>query len=193
VAALIFIPFAASAEDGGFYLRAFGGVSMLSDTTTSGIAVTTTEFDTGTSLGGAIGWSFATLPLRAELEFVYRSGDATGPLEGDFASTTFFINALYDLTVTGKIQPYVGAGLGYVTEIDWDVDAGAFAGEYASRGDTALQLILGASYALSDQWDLTAEIRRVDAGQQTLMDASGQTLKADYTTTDLTVGIAFQY
>lgn len=181
------------AQETGFYLRAFGSASQLNDTATTGIAATQSDFSSGLATGGAVGWSLPNRPLRIEGEYVYRTGDANGTLAGDFASTTVFVNGLYDFPVGGKIQPYAGVGLGYVTEIDWDVDAGPAAGEYTSRGGTAFQLIVGVQYDITDSFALTAEIRRVDAGRQEMTRSDGQTLTADYVTQDVALGIAFRF
>ncbi len=189
-------PALAEPADGGFYARAFGGVSSLSDTDLSGAATGKSGFDTGQIVGGAFGYDYPGSPFRSELEFTYRSGDADGGagVTGDFASTTLALNGYYVFgpIAGGRLTPYIGAGLAYVTEIDFDVTGGMADGEYNDQGDFGYQLMLGAEYPISDRWSVTGEVRYFDAGNQTL-NGSGRTLSADYRTVDVIIGTAFRF
>jgi len=189
-------PLVADPSDGGFYLRAFGGVSSLSGTDLSGVATGTSGFDTGQVFGGAIGYDYANSPFRTELEYAYRTGDADGTasVTGDFASTTLALNGYYDFDPVfgGRLTPYVGAGLAYVTEIDFDVVGGGAPGEYSDRGGFGYQLMLGMEYPVSESWSVTGEIRYFNAGNQTLS-GSGGTLSADYQTVDIIIGTSFKF
>ncbi len=51
------------------------------------------------------------------------------------------INGYHDFDRVGAWTPYVGAGVGYVTEIDFDISGGIAAGEYNDRGGFAWQAI----------------------------------------------------
>lgn len=189
------VPALAEPSDGGFYLRAFGGASSLSDSDLSGAATGSTGFDTGQVFGGAVGYDYSDSPFRSELEYTYRSGDADGTagVTGDFASTTVALNGYYDFApiAGGRLTPYFGAGLAYITEIDFDLSGGA-AGEYTDRGGIGYQLMLGAEYPVSERWSVTGEVRYFDAGSQTLTGPGG-TLNADYQSIDLIVGTTFKF
>lgn len=189
-------PVLADTSDGGFYLRAFGGVSSLSDTDLSGVATGNSGFESGQVFGGAIGYDYAGSPFRSELEYAYRTGDADGAagITGDFASTTLALNGYYDFAPIfgGRLTPYVGAGLAYVTEVDFDVVGGGASGEYNDTGDFAYQLMLGAEYPLSPRWSVTGEVRYFDAGSQTLTGAGG-TLTADYQSIDIIIGTSLKF
>ena len=90
--------------------------------------------------------------------------------------------------------PYIGAGLGYVTEIDLDLGgASPDAGEYSDRGLLAGQIILGADWGLADQWSLFGEIRYFATRTPKLSNDNGDTLEASYRTTDVLVGLTCRF
>ena len=199
VAALLIsvsLPALADPDEGGFYLRAFGGVSSLSDSDLSGAVTGTSGFDSGQMVGGAVGYKYAASPFRSEIEYAYRSGEADGSagVTGDLASTSLALNGYYDFTPVsgGRVTPYVGAGIAYVTEVDFDVIGGSAAGEYSDRGGIGFQVMAGVDYALSDRWSINGELRYFDAGRQDLTGAGG-TLSTDYQTFDLIVGTSFNF
>lgn len=189
-------PVAADPSDGGLYLRAFGGASSLSDADLSGVATGTSGFDTGQVFGGAIGYDFARSPFRSEVEYAYRTGDADGSvgIMGDFASTTLALNGYYDFApvLGGRLKPYVGGGLAYITEIDFDITGGSAPGEYKDSGGFGYQLMLGAEYPVSERWSVTGEVRYFDAGNQTLSGLGGS-ISADYETVDVIIGTSFKF
>jgi len=186
----------AHAQDpGGFYLEAFGGVSMLRDADVNGNVVGKAPFDAGPVVGAAFGYDYANSPFRSELEFAYRSADAktfAGGATGDFASTSIMLNGYYDLKMGGPITPYVGAGAGYVTEIDFDIVGGASPGEYNDRGGFAWQAMGGINYAVTERIGLSGELRYFDAGRRTLT-GSGGTIKADYASFEFVVGVGYLF
>lgn len=196
LAAGICLPAQAQSSDGDFYGRIFGGVSSLSDTDLSGAIDNSIDFDSGQIYGAAIGYDYGGSPFRSEFEFAYRTGDADGSagIEGDFASTTVALNGYYDFSNVGsaRLTPYIGAGLAYVTEVDFDVAGGTAPGEYNDTGVFGYQLMVGVDYALSQRWSLNGELRYFDAGSQSLSGPGG-TLKADYDTLDVLIGATFRY
>jgi opacity protein-like surface antigen len=186
----------ADAQDlGGFYLEAFGGASMLRDTDVTGEFTGTASFGTGPVVGAALGYDYADSPFRSELEFAYRSGEAdtfAGGASGDFASTTVMLNGYYDFASGGPFTPYIGAGAGYVTEIDFDVAGGAAPGQYSDRGGFAWQAMAGLSYAVTDRIGLSGELRYFNAGSRTLTGSSGS-ITADYATFEAVAGVSFRF
>lgn len=193
ILSLIILAAPAAAQDAGYYAKAFGGLSALQGNSASfGSTAQPLSYDSGTTLGGAIGYDYGDRPFRAELEFAYRSGEATG-VTGDYASTTFALNGYYVFAGNGRLKPYVGLGLGYVTEIDFDVTSGANAGEYSDRGLLAGQAMLGADYALSDSLSLFGELRYFTTETPNLSGIGGATLRADYNTLDLIAGLSFKF
>ncbi|MDX8350659.1 outer membrane beta-barrel protein [Cognatiyoonia sp. IB215446] len=186
----------ADSPDSGFYLKAFGGASLLSESDLAGPLTGTSGFDTGQVFGGAVGYDYAESPFRSELEFAYRTAEADGAagITGDFASTTLALNGYYDFKpiAGGRLTPFVGAGLAYVTEIDFDVSGGAAPGEYSDTGVFGYQLMAGGAYPVSDRWSITGELRYFDAGSQSLSGPGG-TLSADYRSVDIILGTAFRF
>ncbi len=183
----------AFANGDGFYLKVFGGASMLSDTdvTLSGSLEPDVSFGSGSTFGGAVGYGYENSPISAELEFAYRSGDSESGATsgGDFASTALMLNGVWSFGQSGRLSPYAGAGLGYVTEIDFDVPG---AGEFNDRGGIAWQVFGGVSYAVSERASLFGELRYFDAGSRTL-DGVGGSLDADYSTIDVVAGVTFSF
>ena len=111
--------------------------------------------------------------IRAELEYAHRSNDAKefGPLadvdnaRGSIKSDALMLNAYYDFTPTGRITPYVGAGVG-AARVEANNIRKALAPTDCCSGivddkDTvaALQVMAGAAYAVNSNLDVTAEYR----------------------------------
>lgn len=185
----------AEAQDSGFYLRAFGGASLLTDTDVTGAVTGSASFGTGPIVGAAFGYDYPDSPVRSEVEFAYRSGEADAfgaGATGDFASTTFMLNGYYDFATTSRLRPYLGAGVGYVTEIDFDISGGGAPGEYSDRGGVAWQAMAGVAYAVSDRVSLSTELRYFDAGNRTLT-STGGSIAADYATVETIVGLSFRF
>ncbi len=191
-------PLPALAEDGGFYLRAYGGGSSLSSADLIGSITGNVDFDTGAIAGGALGYDYAGSPFRSEIEWTYRSGEAQpfgGGATGDYASTTLSVVGYYDflgVDPSGRFTPYVGLGLGIPTQVDFDISGGSAPGEYTNNGGVAWQAILGGAWALNDRWALTGEVRYFDAGSRDLS-SNSNTLSADYQTVDVALGVRLAF
>lgn len=183
----------------GFYGGLFGGVSALQgDDFTLGGSTTTLNYDSGAIAGLALGYVYGGSPWRSELEFAYRTGDASdfsggAGSGGDLASTSLMINGYYQFATRSAWQPYVGAGLGVATEIDFDIEGGSAAAEYSDSGVFAAQIMAGARYAVSDRVSFYGELRYFTAGSPDLERDGGQVLTTDYDTLDLVAGVAFRF
>lgn len=197
LAALIASSASAALAD-NFYVKAYGGVSSIGDTDvtiSTGGTDSDVSFGSGSTFGGAVGYGYPGTALSAELEFTYRSGDSdTGATAGgDFASTSVMVNAVYSLGQTGAFTPYIGGGLGLVTEIDFDVPSGGGEIEFNDRGGLAGQIFAGASYSITDRTSVYGELRYFDAGSRTLSSEGGATLDADYATIDILFGASLRF
>jgi len=201
VVALLGLSFstATQAQDKKYYVKVFGGASTLQDSNFtldgSGVPV---SFDTGFVAGGALGYAFGSVPIRTELEFAYRTGDASGmpaavASGGDLASTSIMVNGYYMFQTATKFSPYLGLGLGYATEIDFDLDTPTGQQQYSDTGNFAYQLMLGTEYEISDRWALYGELRYFSASSVTLPGNAGSSLKVDYDTFDVVLGASLSF
>lgn len=184
--------------DGTYYLKAFGGLSDLTtDTLSFGGVPSDPDLDSGAIFGGAVGYDYAGSPWRAEIEYAYRTADANSPASlgtgGDFASTSLMVNGFYSFSTVSAVTPYVGLGLGVMTEVDLDIDAGPAVGEYKDSGVFAAQIMVGANYAISDRVALFGELRYFTAGSQTLEGPGGARIKTDYDSVDAMVGLSIRF
>jgi outer membrane protein W len=171
----------AAQDKAGLYVTAYGGSSKLASTnfTESRTAMATLngkgDFGGGTGLGGAIGQRYGN-GWAAELAWDYRSHKLNSiggvPVTGDFASTTAFLNGYYRFQKMGMVRPFVGAGLGYVTELDIDLGRGGSEQQYSRRGGLATQVIVGGEVDLSDRWSVSADLRWSNMGSRSFKSAN---------------------
>ena len=185
-----------------FYLKGFGGATWPQDQSgavkdrTGKIADGDASYDTGYTLGAAVGYDF-TPNFAFELEYAYRDADTTTDIGGDkFGGTTnsnaVMLNALYKFTpmgAAGAVQPYVGGGLGWANmESDID-DIGSF------KRDNALawQLIGGVGYAVNPNWTLLGEVRYFATDSGTLDGPGGLSWDSQVETIDVLVGAAYNF
>lgn len=198
--AIVCLPSVIWAQDSGsFYLKAFGGASALqgNDFALDGVS-TGVSFDTGFIAGGAFGFDYANSPFRAELEYTHRTGDAGGldptiASEGDLASTSLMLNGYYLFDSPSGLSPYLGLGVGYATEIDFDLTTPTGSAQFSDTSQFAYQIIAGAEYPLSDRWSVYGEARYFSAGKVSLPGTGGTVLTTDYDTLDLIVGASLSF
>jgi outer membrane protein W len=136
----------------------------------------------------------------AELAWDYRSHDLKRidgvTVSGDFASTTAFLNGYYRFQKVGAVRPFVGAGVGYVTEIDMDLSRGGSEQEYSRRGGLATQAIVGGEVDLSDRWSVSADLRWTQMGSGTFKSTNPDASlggKPKYQPTSLNVGVTYRF
>ncbi|MFC3149374.1 outer membrane protein [Piscinibacterium candidicorallinum] len=169
----------AQTEPKGLYATLYGqyskiGSSTVNETGARGAGNSLrAEFDSGSGWGGDIGWRYGN-GWAAELEWNYRShslnglrlGGANFTRDGDFASNILMVNGLRRFPSTSTWTPYLGAGIGWVQEIDIDVkpDTGGTERSYSASSKFAFQLIAGVEYALTPQWRMTADARWLRVG-----------------------------
>lgn len=155
------------------------GSTSLDETGTAGFGPgLQASFGQGAGFGGDIGYRYGN-GWAAELEWNYRrhplkslkSGASTLASDGDYASNILFVNGLRRFAdAKSPWTPYLGAGLGWVQEIDFDIQSAGVERSYSKGGRAALQLIAGAEYALGDAWRLTADLRWLRVGGVELVD-----------------------
>ena len=168
----------AQTEPRGFYATVYAQSSKLGSTTFDEVGSAgfgsglTARFGTGLGLGGDIGFRYGD-GWASELEWNWRRHDlkslnrgaSTIASSGDFASNIIFVNGLRRfIGQPGSWTPYVGAGLGWVQEIDLDISSGGTERAWSKKGKLAVQLIGGTEIPLGDAWRLTADVRLLRLG-----------------------------
>lgn len=164
----------AQTQSQGFYATLYGQHSQIaaSNFTESGALGAgqglRAEFGSGFGLGGDLGYRYGN-GWASEVEWNYRRHPLNAlrkdgsqlSRDGDFASNILLINGLRRFQMSGGLTPYLGAGIGWVQEIDMDIapsHAGAQRG-YSAGSKSAFQFIAGAEYMLSPKWRLIADAR----------------------------------
>jgi opacity protein-like surface antigen len=86
----------------------------------------------------------------------------------------------------------VGLGVGWVQEIDFDINAGATERAWSKQGDIGVQLIGGVEFPLADAWSLTADVRLLRLGKHELTAEEGVTgrlAKPGYNPLSVQIGV----
>ena len=195
------------AAERGWYAGALFGATGQSDQT---LRLEGTAPEAGRSgfssdflAGGSVGYRFGN-GWRLEGEFTYQSVDrddqpfANIALQGDgnYASTGFAVNALYEFDLFGspRARTYLGAGLVALTEVDIDFETAA--GERSFSGDdTAVQWLAGVRYDLGERWFLDLGLRQLRASSLRL-EGEGDTegvVRADYQPWAATLGLGWYF
>lgn len=204
VSLMVSLPVAAH-DKAGLYFSAYGGSSKLASTdlSESRTAMATlagkTDFGSGMGFGGAIGHRYGN-GWAAELAWDYRSHDIKRiggvAVTGDFASTVAFLNGYYRFQKVGMVRPFVGAGLGYVTEVDMDLSRDGSEQEYERRGGLAIQAIVGGEMDLSDRWSVSADLRWSKMGSGSFKSTNAGASLADkpkFQPASLNLGLTYRF
>lgn len=208
------LPAIASAQthSQGLYLSLYGQLSWIgsSNFTESGPqgagSGLSADFNTGFGFGGDIGWRFGN-GWAAELEWNYRSHSLDSlkqsgverARDGDFASNILLLNGLRRFSTGGPWTPYLGAGIGWVEEIDIDFKPsnGGPSRSYSENNKFAFQLIAGVEYAITPQLRLTTDARWLRVGSVRMDNESGNpggnVGSLDYNPISLQFGIRYAF
>jgi outer membrane autotransporter protein len=193
--------------ESGWYAGVLTGLTGQSDQTLrlEGSAPETGKaaFSSGLLAGGTVGYQFES-GWRLETEFTYQSVDRDRAVfrnaalqgEGNYASTGFALNALYEFDLFGspRARTYLGAGVVALTEVDIDFETAA--GERSFSGDdTALQLLAGVRYDLGERWYLDLGLRQLRASSLQLdgeANSPGR-VRGDYRPWAVTLGAGWRF
>jgi opacity protein-like surface antigen len=198
-----------SVAQGNFYLKPHAGLSLAQDNDfgQAGVAAAgvtgSGAYDTGFAGGLGIGYRYGN-GFSAEIDWEYRSNDndrigfsdGTSFSDGNLASSTFYLNGYYTWEKAfAGVRPFVGAGVGWVQEIDLDLEAGGVETSYSGDGDMAWQFMLGAETELAANWRVQGELRYtrvagVDLAQE---GGAGRISDLDYDTWTLGLGIVYDF
>ncbi len=197
---------AGPAGAGERYVKLIGGVGDLDDG--GGLTVEDPDFAPGRAdadygSGQAFGAAFGTDLGRytLELDYLYRSNDfdrvrfADGREveEGNYASVTIGANAYYRFKPRSSLQPYLGAGLGWVQEVDVDFEENGVETSFETD-DLGLQLAAGLRWTGGKRWMVDAQLRWLDISGVTMEAEDGVgTVSADYAPLTLLVAAGWRW
>jgi opacity protein-like surface antigen len=186
-----------------WYVKGFGGATFMQDQDAdlySGgtrIVGGDIDFDTGWTLGGAVGADL-TDNFALELEYAHRRADVSSfRLDGfridadDSRSDSIMLNALYSMDgmgANGAWRPYVGGGVGTTS-----LTLNAGGDDLERNWILAYQLIGGVAYDITPNWSLNGEVRWFAAEGGRYSAPGNSSLRADYQTIDLLVGATYRF
>lgn len=154
-------------------------------------------FVSGLGLGYQINEKWAT-----ELGWEYRSNDAEVTLnngekftDGNYASNTVYLNGIYSLEKRGKWEPYLGAGLVWIQEIDIDLEEGDFERSFSDSGEIGYQVFAGVTRPINEKWSIQGEVRygsvsSIDLSEET---GNGRLIGLDYKPLTLQIGVKYNF
>jgi len=174
----------------GPYVSANLGLAMPTDADAkeSSGPVQNISYDTGWTLGAALGYNFGNTRLEGEVAYQKADEDKATFLGVTLDSTwgistlSFLVNGYYDFTNSSAFTPYLSAGLGFA-KVKW-------AGDGDSVNDTvfAYQVGAGVGYALSKNVTLDAKYRYFATA-----DAKFDTVKMDFASHNLLFGVRVNF
>lgn len=193
-----------ASEDNGFFVKPHFSWSNLSSDRISVDGMSgQASYNNGFSAGLGVGYDYGN-GFRSELDFEYRTNeydslmlsDGRSLTGGDFSSAIVYLNGYYYFSQPERPwSPFIGVGLGWVQEIDFDAGSGSGATSYSQSGDWAYQLIAGMEYELSSVWRLQAQFNRINISGLSLKEEGGQRriTGADYSVWGLGVGLVYRF
>lgn len=122
------------------------------------------ELEQGTVLGAAFGYHYNT-NIAVELAWEYRSNDSQSIVgtstypAGNYASNIFYLNSIYFFDSFGAFTPYAGAGIGWIQEVDIDLESEGSESSYSNSGAFTYQGFVGIEYQFSAEWSAHTELR----------------------------------
>lgn len=160
----------------GWYGRVDAGYSVDGELTAFGFDF---DLDDDWMADAAVGYAFAN-GFRTDVELAYRNNEVDLWQE-DAEVWSGMVNLFYDFNRGGRVQPYVGAGVGYGRLDFLDLDDSGF----------AWQAMAGVGIALSERATLDIGYRHFELNSLSL-DIDGPT-DVDYQHSAVTLGLRWQF
>lgn len=192
--------------ESGWFMKPVLGLSQMSSTdgnsTGVGLQNGMVDVDLDSGLSAGLGFGYRYNPnLSVELSWEYRSNDSETTLpdttlfdDGNYASNIFYLNGYYHFDNDKKWTPYLGFGLGWIQEIDIDLEGNGPEQSYSGDGDIGFQAMFGLEYDLSENWTFNTELRYARFSSIDLDGEDGATGRiTDLDYDPLTLGMGFSY
>ena len=200
------LSWAQPAEAGERYLKLVAGIGDLDDGGSLDIvddrlaASTDSSYDLGFRSGLAFGWR-PSPRFALEGEYLYSTNDLDEVVladgrrfeEGNYASVTLSANGYAFFRHDQKLQPYVGAGLAWVQEVDIDFEEN---GEEISfeTDDFGFQIMAGLHWQVGERWALDLQARYLAASGLTMEAEEGPgRVTADYEPWSVLAGWSYRF
>lgn len=148
-----------------------------------------TSYDTGWTLGAALGYNFGNTRLEGEVAYQKTNTDkitllgTTWDANGDISALSYLVNGYYDFTNSSAFTPYLTAGLGFA-KIKWTED-----NESADDTVFAYQVGAGVGYALSKNVTLDVKYRYFATADPTFFD----TVNMEFASHNLLLGVRVNF
>jgi opacity protein-like surface antigen len=190
----------------GPFVKLHGGLNFVLDSDFEGSSAASfpsgeARLDTGALVGMAGGYRF-NRNFAADLEYVYRSNDidkieGAGGVRiadgGDLASVAIMANGHYYFDFAESWSPYIGLGVGFLQEIDSDVELVGVADQKDLEDQVfAWQAMIGAEVPVNESWRFYGEGRFMSAPGPDLSNSNGS-YSVDYNNLSLLVGLGYQF
>jgi len=196
VLAVFFTAQAYSAD--GPYLSANLGLAALSDSdiTNPGEESEELSYDTGWTLGAAVGYRFNNVRVEGELSYQKNDADQLSQMgdisdmKGDATSTALLVNGYYDFANESAFTPYISAGLGYAKVETNDMNVVGSSGSDFNEDDGvfAYQVGAGVGYAVNENVTLDLKYRYFATE-----DAELDTSEVEFASHNFLVGIRYNF
>lgn len=186
----------------GSYIELRGGANFMTDADNSsggsGPFATDTDFDTGFTVGLAIGYSFANQArygrglwnnVRVELEAGYNENDINGTAtNAEISVNNYMFNAYYDFSTGGRLRPFIGGGVG-VARVEVD-------GVSLSDDDDtvlAFQGRAGLSYEISRNFLISLGYRYLNTSDPDFRTSTGTSFESETESHAVEVGLRYKF
>jgi outer membrane protein OmpA-like peptidoglycan-associated protein len=177
-------------ERDGWYVGLEGGMVSIPDTE---LGASDLEFDNGLAAFGTVGYALSDSNWRLEGEIGYRENDLqrifspTAAVDMELTEWSYFVNAVYDFKFNSERFGFsLGAGLGMDNPRLEQVG-----GLKDSDWVPAVQGIVGATYRLSQHWDLALNYRYLHMADPEFKEFSANDMELSKHT--VTIGFRYGY
>ena len=206
-------PALAGQDVGTVYIgvRAVGSIAEIEDVSTTGFTGTATidnDTDEVAGIAGVVGYAFAKLPLRAELEVAHRFRfdldvrDVATPTidyEMNVATTSALLSAMVEWRNDSDFTPFVGATVGWArnsTETQrTNIGTSAQVNRDTDEDNLAWGGTAGVDWAFGEDWVAQLAYRYINLGDVDTgaVNTTDRITGDDYVSHDVLLTILFQF